>query len=249
MRFGIIFCGFNVEKYVEASLKNFIGRKDFFISAVSVPFSEYAQQSKFVDNTTNILIEYKKEGKISELVTEPHFIVESNARNLALNALSQYNVDYYWMVDGDEIYTDENIDAIVNYVENSSKFWYSVSLKNFVFDKKTHLEEPFCPPRIFPSYKYGFFDPQFYWDNDLVYSKIGSTETCNFRSFSNEAIPKEVAWVDHYTWLNDEIGQRKVKYQIDHFGHCSFKWVEDHLEFVEIYFQKTGEKKPVLVKI
>ena len=242
---GIIFCGYNSEPYVRAALSPFLKRDDCFISAVSVPFKEYESQQDYEDETTNILREHAHKGEI-KLVEWPRFIPEFEARNLALHNIPS-TVDYYWMVDADEIYTDEDIDAIIKFVEENEQAWYRICLKNFVCDTKTYMEEPFCPPRIFKTHFNGDFGPEFYWDNDICYNRLGENQKVDYKALPNETIPKEVAWIAHYSWLNDEIGKRKVAYQQNHFGHCSFKWGEKGLEFDEEYFEKTGEEKPKLI--
>ena len=247
---GILFCGYNTEEYVKQSLSSFIGKDNFIISAVSVPFAEYADQDDFEDETTNILRTFYEKGKIHNLVTTPRFISEADARNLALDYLLKEKVDYIWLVDADEIYTDENISNICQFIENDSEnFWWRLCLKNFVFGKETYMEEPFTPPRIYMTEPMGFRHPIFYWDNDISYISMQTFGRISQDSLSSATVPKETAWVDHYSWMNDQIGKRKVEYQQKHFGHCSFKWNEQEskLQFDESYFEKTKEQKPKLI--
>ena len=65
-----------------------------------------------------------------------------------------------------------------------------------------------------------------------------------------EIIPKEVAYIPHYTWLNDRIGKRKVEYQHRHFGHCGYKWNNDKhcLEFDESFHEKHNIPIPKVIK-
>jgi len=247
MKFGIIYCGYNVSEYIRDSLQNFVDDQDFVISAVSVPFKEYEKQQLSTDDSTHILRDYLSEGKIKYLVDAPKYILESEARNLALQNLEKDNVDYYWLVDGDEIYSKRDIFSIKTYVEKTKSFWYKVCLKNFVFDKNTYMEEPFCPPRIFTRLKGGYFNPKFYWDNDIEYQKVGFTINFSYKTITHRVIPQDVAWVNHYTWLDNEASKSKCEYQLSHFGHSSFKWEDGHLKFDDSYFKKTGEKKPNLI--
>ena len=264
-KFGIVFCAYNVEPYVHKSLEPFL-RPWFWVSAVSVPFKEYSTQEDYRDNTTEILRNFTREWTEDGLTTDhldpfeiqlvdsPEYIQEHEARNLALDNLKQ-QVDYIWLVDGDEIYTPKQINSIVKYVEDHPAAWYRLCLKNYVFDTDSFMEEPFCPPRIFSTHYNGDFNPRFVWDNDMAYQRLGLNSLVDYRQLSNLTVPKEVAWVDHYSWLNDEIGKRKVEYQQKHFGHCSFKWVQNYaslhdkgrLEFDEDYFEKTGEQKPKII--
>ena len=255
---GIVFCGFNVEPYVRKALEPFL-RPHFWVSAVSVPFKEYRSQEDYRDNTTEILRGYQKQWSDDgitddflipfpiELVDSPEYIPEHEARNLALDRLPP-DIDYIWLVDGDEHYTGEQINAILEYVEAYPAAWYSLCLKNYVFDKQHYMAEPFTPPRIFSTHFDGDFNPRFVWDNDMAYQRLGVNSLVSHKALPNLTVPKEIAWVDHWTWMNDEIGKRKVEYQTEHFGHCSFKWVKDHLELDDDYFKKTGENKPKINK-
>lgn len=245
MKYGIIYCGYNTEEYIHDSLAPWIERKDCVISAVSVPFNEYYLQEFYEDNTTLILHDYFDAGYISHLTTFPRFIKEHDARNLALRKINE-PVDFYFVVDSDEKYTKENIDDIFKFVEENPVCWYKVALKNFVFDKNTYLKEPFSPPRIFRTNFLGFSRPTFCWDNDMVYNNKEGQFTQN--QLSGLQIPKEVAWVNHYSWLNNKISERKVQYQKSRGWQCSYDWKEgEGLIFSEEYYK--DKQLPELQKL
>ena len=248
MKYGIIFCGYNTEEFVRDSLNPWVERDDCIISAISVPFAEYSRQEFFEDKTIEILHEYKNRGEIKYLTTFPRFIKEHEARNMALSKFRKDDIDAYFLVDSDEIYKREEIDAIFDFVKNNPACWYKVSLKNYVFDKKTYLEQPFCPPRIFRNSFDRYCGPIFCWDNDMAY--WNGSENSHINSIPFLEIPREVAWVNHYSWLNNEISKRKVKYQNDHFGGtCSFAWdKEKGLVFNEEYYKHLNAKIPNLLQ-
>lgn len=251
MKVGILYCGYNSEEYVYDSLAPFVARDDFIISAVSVPFAEYRNQDPYEDRTTSILRNYLKKDRIHNLVDFPKFIKEHEARDLALQFLLQKGVDLIFLVDADEIYTDENIEDILTFVKNNEAAWYTVSLKNFVFDKKHYLEEPFSPPRIFRTKYKQFIHPQMYWDNDFAYHDIDADKFVTQNDLPKLDIPKEVAWVDHYTWLSDNIGKRKVKYQEDRGWECSYRWnrQEGKLEFNTDFYKNKGVNIPTVLSL
>lgn len=249
MKIGVLFCGFNSEEYVDESVSVWADRSDTIISAVSVPFLEYQYQEEKQDNTTDILRNLLKQKKIQYLVDSPKFIKEHEARNLSFEYLFNENVDIVWLVDSDEIYSNDQIDKILKYVNYTDFCWYSLCFKNFVFDKKTYLKEPFCPPRIFRTLYNSSIINKFYWDNDISYLDASLKEV-DYKTYSNTEVSKEIAWINHYSWLNNEIGKRKVDYQKKHFGHCSFKWDEkEGLTFDENYFKLSKEDIPEIVKI
>jgi len=272
--FGIIYCGYNTEEYVLDSIEPFLKQKNHVVSAVSVPFAEYKEIDNIHDNTTEILRELVNQKKLKYLVDSPKYISEAEARNLALDHLKKYNLDYIWIVDSDEFYTEDDIAAIEDYVEQSEKHLFKVSFRNFVFDENHYLEEPFCPPRIFstkiplpscssphcclrgrltwnPSQKREFLNlEKFYWDNDIVYSY--NELSAKYTEISDIiTIPSSVARVRHYTWFNNNIGKRKVEYQQKHFGHCGFKWNEENscLEFDKQFHQTHNISLPTVKSI
>ena len=263
MIYGIIYCGYNTEEYVVDSITPFLERDNFVVSAVSLPFAEYEGVDNFKDNTTNILRELVGQRKLKYLVDNPPFIKEHEARNLALEPLSKYNIDYIWLVDSDEIYTPKQIEDICNYVEASDSNFFHLSLKNFVFDKNHYLEEPFCPPRIFKTkLDIPAVLSEFYWDNDVAYMCSGrlsawgedfvSARLFPYKQLQGvETIPSDIAFIDHYSWLNNTIGKRKVAYQLKHFGHCGYKWNEKKkcLEFDEEFYKKNNESIPTVKSI
>ena len=244
--YGIIYCGYNTEDYIEKSISPFLNRDNHFVSAVSVPFKEYKDIDNLHDNSTQILRGLVDNKKLKYLVDNPKYITEAEARNLALYNLKDHRIDYIWIVDSDEFYQEEDISKIEKYVESTDKNFFKISLKNHVFDLNHYLEEPFCPPRIFKTnlMSNAFKLEGFYWDNDICY--IRDKKLYRYTSLDElEEIPTDVAYIPHYTWLNDKIGKRKVEYQNKHFGHCGYKWDNDKntLTFNELFFEKM--KKPI----
>lgn len=255
-KYGIIYCGFNTEDYILKSIEPFLEKDNYFVSAVSVPFKEYKEIDELEDKSTDLLRGLVNEGRLQYLVDNPKYILESEARNLALANLIKHEVDYIWLVDSDEFYTEQDIEKIQEYVESSDKNLFKISLKNHVFDTDHYIEEPFQPPRIFkcridiPDSTIPLLLNEFYWDNDICYSYFE-----NLVRYDNieelAIIPEEIAFVSHFTWLNDKIGKRKVAYQHKHFGHCSYKWNENSntLEFDEGFHKKHNIPIPKVKKI
>ena len=248
-KFGIIYCGYNTEDYVLRSIEPFLNRNNHVVSAVSVPFKEYKGIDCFHDHTTDLLRELVEQRRLKYLVESPQYVSEAEARNNALFYLKKYDIDYIWLVDSDEFYTEDDIKNIENYVEQSNKNLFKISLKNHVFDLDHYLEEPFSPPRIFKTNIKDVFQlANFYWDNDICYEHNG--EMIRYDQIEElEVIPEDLAFIPHYTWLNDKIGKRKVDYQNRHFGHCGYKW--DHrrgcLEFNEDFYQKHNIAIPKVI--
>lgn len=245
-KFGIIFCGYNNENTVDEALSPFLDDERFVVAAVSVPFAEYIDQSAFEDSTTDKLRKYHKQGKIKHFIDSPRYIKDHEARNLAVDLLKREGVDFLFIWDADERGAKDQINEIIKFVESDEdSYWWSLSYKNYVFDDKTYLKEPFTPPRIFRMKKGGCSFPSFYWDNCVVYQHASGS--INYLDVPHKVVPKEVAWIPHYTWPNNELGERKVNYQKDHHNGaaCSFRWDEEKgLIFNEEYFKMRGEEIP-----
>jgi hypothetical protein len=134
MKIGIIFTGYNMEEYIEKSISPWILAREqrlknhqFFISAVSVPFLEYKELSNVEDNTIPFLREKHLNNQIDYLITEPKYIKEHLARNLALEPLLKQDVDIIWIADADEIPTIEQISNIISYIYCSN----ALSIRKF----------------------------------------------------------------------------------------------------------------------
>ena len=251
MKYGIVYCGYNTEEYVVDSISPFLERENFVVSAVSVPFAEYEDVDDLEDSTTDILRELVEQRKLRYLIDKPRFVQEHVARNHALLKLSKYNVDYIWLVDSDEFYTADQIAKICEYVEGRDESFFKIPLRNFIFDERHCLEEPFCPPRIFKTRARGLPLYGFYWDNDIAYYDPLSGGVSFEEMGAIKTIPTDVALIDHYSWLNNKIGERKVAYQLKHFGHCSYRWNEEKecLEFDKEFYKKNDMTIPIVKSI
>ena len=156
-KLGIIFVSYRMPHMLADSLTPWITAKkertaniDYVISAVSLPFAEYREMGTPEDiETPAVLATHLTNGDIDYLITEPKYIAEYDARTIACKQLIAAGCDYVAICDGDEIYTQESIAAIVQFVTLSPwHTWFRVCLKNYIFDRAHYLAEPFCPPRI-----------------------------------------------------------------------------------------------------
>jgi glycosyltransferase involved in cell wall biosynthesis len=251
MKIGIIYCAYNCENYIEESLQAFVNLKKqnilSYIAAVSVPFIEYKNIEYNIDNTIEILNNQYNQKNIDILYTEPKFIEEFKARNLCLNFLKENNVDLIWMVDGDELYTEQDIKNILDYIElNPNHYWYKINFKNYIFDGKQWIDD-FCPPRIFRTTSETLRIHKFYWDNDIAY-KNQNNELISYQMLDFLEIPRSISHVKHMTWLHSN-GKSKYEYQMTHFGSCGYKWNYElnKLEFNDNFYLKTGQNKPIII--
>lgn len=262
MKIGIIFTSYNHEEYLYDALAPWIQARhdalnghDFVIAAVSVPFKEYKEMVIIPDSTTELLREFYNDLKIDHFIDGPQFITEAEARDKALQLLLADNVDAVILIDGDEFFTEEQIAKIFDYVTlNKWITWFSLSYKNYVFDKNTYLVDPFTPPRIFIVNSNGYRLNKVFWDNDLSYTgqvvQAGSLvmKTISYRELPTKIIPKQIANIKHLTWLSDEKSKKKCEYQKKHFGHCGYTWGENGLEFNKEFYLQKGLEFPRTMK-
>ncbi len=239
MKIGIIFCLYNCESTLNDCLNAWeqVGTNQFVYSCISTPFKGYEDFNPPVDNTVNLV-------RASEIMNA-HFINESyleetQARGLCLQYLKNENCDIIWMVDGDEIYTVEQIKSIIKYIENNPETtWFKLCLKNYIFDSKTYLEEPFIVPRIYRVTARPFELGTFYQDNDIDYIQtVGETKVSIPNGFiKNKTIPQKLVWVSHLTWPSNENSRLKVEYQLKRWNLCSYSWKDGKLDFNPDYYK------------
>jgi hypothetical protein len=243
-KFGVLACMYDCADYVDAVLKPWLGRDNVELAIVHAQFKEYADMGKpNIDSPTiGRLVPYS--GVIKTFI-EDKPLTEAEARNIPLKYLLERNCDYIWLLDGDEFYTERQIDRIIEFVEMSRKTaWFKIPFKNYVFDGSQWIDG-FCPPRIFRTKYLEWNLSKFYWDNDVGYTS--GTLLCQYDQMPSVEIPRSVAHVKHLTWLHSN-GKKKWEYQMKHFGHCSYKWNNEtnKLEFDLDFHAKHGIPLPIL---
>lgn len=244
MKIGIILAAYACENTVKDCLAPWlqaIEKHDIELGIVSVPFKDFPPQDNKI--TEQIIIDSVHKTK-AFLLSSDQEMTEHDARNMPLEYFRDQGFDYIWLVDGDEIYTLEQIDRIINFIaDDKYTMWWALNFKNYVFTPKTWIEG-FCPPRIFrmKSSENDLVLNEFYWDNDVYYLKRSSNpdERIPYQSLPNISIPTSTANIKHLTWLNNDNSRRKVQYQLKHFGVCSYLW---DYEFQELRFDPEFHKK------
>lgn len=257
MKVGIIWVGHQCEDLMERSLAPWIaaratklGGHDFTICAVSVPFEGFPQESE-PDRTRTLLGFASTDNQIDHAIVRDKVMKETEARGAALRWLVDKGVDVLVQVDADERYLPTQIEAIMRWVEaNPYVDWFRLALRNLVFTVTQYLAEPFTPPRIHRVRVRGYQVHSFHEDNGITYGGTITRDLLPDSQFSSMTIPKEVAWVEHETWLSDERSRRKVAYQIARWHHCSFRWddVANELRFDEAFYAARGLPLPEVLR-
>lgn len=253
MKIGIIYCAYNTESYINASLFSWLiaretklGENDFVINCLSVPFEKFDEPR--LDNTVETLKRYLKNKKIDFLISNDLPTKETEARTIALNNLISNGVDLIWQVDSDEFYSLQEVERIIKFVSSRphSACFYG-SLKNYVFDNQTYLINPFNPMRIH-RVQFGKYRLSSFWDdNNISYLNTENNEIVKDIDVSPAVIiPKAVQFTKHLTWMSDERGRKKVEYQNARGWNCSFSWnySKNCLEWNENFFKNSGQPIP-----
>lgn len=246
MKIGVILSAYNSENYIDECLTPWFNLKesyDITIGCNSGMFKEYADFGFTPKNkpTLHKLVNYDLDFLIS---TGPNSLIdETSSRNTILHTLKN-TCDIIWILDSDEFYSEKEIINIINYVDSTPEYdWYSVNFKNHVFTKNLFIDG-FNPPRIFRTDRYGGIN-EFYFDNHITYN-----DGDDFENKNRNMIPRNVAWVKHMTWLNeDSRSKEKIDYQNQRFlNGCSYEWdyEKNSLKFSDEFYKKINLEKPIL---
>lgn len=255
MKIGVLFTCYNCESYVDDCLAPWLKLRDeynFVIAASSSMFSDYLKLG----------ISEKNEGTLSKLISKhldflvttsgKNLLDEEANRNLCLDFLKKQDCDLIILLDGDEVYTETQISMIFDVVlSNPEPDGYKVNFKNYTIHKNLFLYE-FCHARIFWTKRHGGIE-KFHFDNEFFYANDRSLKPVVAE------IAKEVAYVNHYSWLQEDSRSRdKILYQNGRYGghdgtfpverRCSFVWNEEQnrLEFNPEYWKNVISQLPVL---
>ena len=255
MKIGVLFTCYNCEDYVDQCLEPWLKLRDemnFVFAASSGMFKDYLALG----------ITEKNEGTLRKLITKKlDFLVttsgknlldEEASRNTCLNFLKKQQCDLIILLDGDEVYTEDQIRKIFAFVQEHPTYdAYAINFKNFYFREGIFTYD-FCHHRIFWLNRHGGIR-EFHFDNELHYED-GSDPYAYRRD-----IPREIAFVDHYSWLsNDPRTRDKILYQNNRYtGHdgtfpkhlrCSFAWNDERqrLEFNQDFWAWKAGETPTL---
>lgn len=224
---GVIFCGWGTLDLVAQSLAPWIQlrrQSKCLICAVSVRFAGFDGED---DGTREYLRSALERGDIDHLVDGPDNILEVTARSLALSYLNKLGVTHTWLADSDELYEEAQIESIMTFVSaNPWCVFFRLSLRNYVFDNKTYLAEPFTPHRIHRiDSRSSCVAESFYEDNGIAYRSETTNELFPDKAFASMTIPEGVAAIKHISWPNNQRGKLKQSYQWKRWGGaCSFSW-------------------------
>ena len=252
MKIGLIFTAYNCDEYIERVLSPWLELREelnLVLTANSGMFSDYVKLGFKEKN--EFTLQQLINSKLDFLVTtsRKHLLDEDSSRSLCLDYLKKQKCDLVWAVDGDEIYTKEDIRNVINYItSNPEHDAYAIQFKNYTLK--------------YPLYTKGFYRQTIYWsdrqeglshfhfDVFMTFNNGKRLEDLNNFTF----IPKEVAYIDHYSWLsNDTRSAEKVLYQNQRYTwtgpegkRCSFSVENGDLVFNKLFWEYRNVEIPIL---
>jgi hypothetical protein len=262
MKIGILLCSYNCDASIDEVLKPWIEVKKRALPDQFVLSFSYGQFKEYADLFGVNPVEYpawfeRHKENIDFFQLLPP-LSEAENRNAALKPLLEAGCDLVMLVDAqDEYFTVAQIDEIFSKV-HLEKFvsWFSIQYRNFVFSDQEYLVDPFTPPRIFRVNTNGCKLLNLFYDNDFSYGmncfefNKACEKVVSYKDLPNKLIRNEPG-VTHLSWLSNEVGKNKVRYQTARGWSCSYKWneVENRLEFNEDYYRNHGLQIPRTMKI
>lgn len=246
MKVGLSCIGYECAEHLDAVLAPWLSCSEHEI-IISVAHGIFPETACFgypifsTDETIPKLQALANNGKIHFQIAEtPTF--ERDLRNITLPPLMEKEPDVIWLLDlQDEIYTPEEISNIIKFINKNGEFdWFKINFKNYVFNTHTFIDD-FVAPRIWRTDRNGGI-AGFYYDNEMIF-KNGELQS----AFLNTTVPLDLAFPKHLSWVGSkEYLKRKVKFQHQHYGHCSYRWNEElnRLEFDYSYYSKLNKPLP-----
>lgn len=253
-KIGIVFCGYNCANYLERALQPWLDLKEALGIAIAVTNGRYSIAPKKEQDPQGALSFLKLVGKdVDFLLHAPcneNPWTEEQGRNYALQYLIDQGVELIWAVDGDEIYTTKQIVDILNFVrEHEDKDFYYINFKNYTF-KYPYWIDGFHKSVIYWTNR-NIGVERFYFDCDIAYR---NGMLCHDIEEKGLVVPKTVAFVDHFSWLQgdprveDKIYNQNLKYIGEEGARCSFKLDDGRLVFNERFYELRNIRKPLIFR-
>jgi hypothetical protein len=248
MKIGLLCNFYGFPQYTDKVLSAWKNIKEISCTAVSsYKYQDYAECGWDVDDTETPIQLLTEHRDFIDYICLGKQSNDSFSRNSPLNHLLTHDIDYIWLLDQDEIYSEEEINNVIEFIKNNQNYCtYKINFKNFVFSEKTYIEG-FNPPRIFAVNANGKKTiSHFYYENDIAYNI--NNQLIDYKQLPILEIPKEICNPIHYSWCGDsEFLKAKVNYQLKRYnGICSYKWneKENQLEFNQEFYKMTCTEIP-----
>lgn len=156
MKIAAVFCIYNEEEYLEYAVKAILPAVDRVILCLGLaPFNAYNPNARQISqpDRTEALVDALAQGELKITVIKGTWSSEIEQREAGLKLCLEDGTDYYWLVDGDEVYREDHLKIIRQEIERRPEvgtfivkchiFWRSFSYRILA------EELPWRPRRIF----------------------------------------------------------------------------------------------------
>jgi len=255
MKIGVLLTVYNCDKYIDAVLEPWFKLKEKYNIIIAVNtgmFKDYISLGIPYRNEPTLEKLSKWDFDFQVTTKGENLLGEDESRNTCLDYLKKQDCDLIWYLDGDEEYTSNQIENIIDFVVRHPSYdYYTVPFKNLTF--KENLFNDYFRESIFRTNRYGGIS-HYYFDSFLTYNDGTITQ----QALGIE-IPKSVSYVKHYSWLDDDTrSMDKIPYQkwryVGHDGklsedcRCAFEWNQEtnKLEYSKSFYQCRQMEIPTL---
>lgn len=254
MRIGVLVSAYDCERYISQTLKPWLELRsnskdhEFLLAASNGQWLNYKEAGiePTFDSTGQIL--FDSDLDFMYRITGNMLISEEESRTFLLRYLQQNECDLIWILDGDEVWSVEEILRTIEYVQQyPDQEFFRVNFKNYTLRLPLFVND-FYRTTIYRDKVRGGIQ-RFFFDTDVVYGDGNIPD-----SLQNHIIPRDIAFPDHYTWLReDKRCFEKIKNQEHKYVNagekqvrCSYKIDGDDIKFNEAFWQNRGMQIPVL---
>ena len=255
MKIGVLFSAYNCAEYIDRCLEPWLKLKkelNLILAATNGRYIFSPEESQDMKGSHSLL---KLLGKDLDFLLHScaqHRWTEEQGRDYMLKYVIDQEVDLVWVIDCDEIYTEKNIRDILSYVQkNPGPDCYNLYYKNYAF-KYPYWTSDFNKTVIYWTNRKGGLR-SFCFDCDLSYND--GTMLNIVGDVNVHTINKQVALIEHYTWLSDDprtedkIHNQDIKYKGEKGSRCGYVYDEnDKLTWNKTYFKDRNIAPPNIYK-
>ena len=253
IKIGLLCNFYGFPEYTDKVLENWKKIPEIYKVAVSsYQYKDYVEAGWNVDDVETPIKLLKEHRDFVDYICTGKEADDSFSRNIPLNHLMSFDIDYVWILDQDEFYSEDDIKNVIAYLDPAKNIQtYKINFKNFVFSRNQYIDD-FNPPRIFATKIKGKRSlSHFYYENDVAYNI--DNKMVKYSDLPMETIPKNLCFPDHHSWDGSpEFLKAKIKYQQKRYGGlCSYRWdsEKNSLAFNESFYKYTNQSIPKVKKV
>lgn len=255
MKIGVLFSAYNCASYIDRCLEPWLKLKKEFNLILAATNGRYILSPYEAEDMKGSHSLLKLLGKDLDFLLNScgdNRWTEEQGRDYMLKYVLDQEVDLVWVIDCDEIYTEKNIRDILFYIQkNPGPDCYNLYYKNYAF-KYPYWTSDFNKTVIYWTNRKGGLR-SFCFDCDLSYND--GTMLNIVGDVNVHTINKQVALIEHYTWLSDDprtkdkIHNQDIKYKGEKGSRCGYVYDKnDKLTFNELFYKDRNIQLPLIYK-